>query len=195
MNLRTILLILATAVVALFLLWLPRDADSPETEIEDSTQVLPDFTAENLVTRIYDPSGRMSHRIEASKMSHFTAQNRTELKKPVYASFLPELPSTAGNLWQISASEGEFFRDQRLELFNSVLITNLSEVGYIQNIETEALQIDIPKREMTSSHPVQITGPQINIMGIGFRVDLESQQLELIEHVESIYYPSVINRD
>ncbi|RTE86350.1 MULTISPECIES: LPS export ABC transporter periplasmic protein LptC [Gammaproteobacteria] len=195
MNLRTILLILAISIVAIFLLWQPQREQVIEEESQASEQLVPDFIAENLETRIYDQTGRLSHRIQAQEMSHYIQQNRTELIQPIYTSYLRELSASTGNLWQISAELGEFLDDERLELMNSVQISNLSQMGYIQNIETQALQIDIPKREMTSSEPVQITGPQINIKGIGFRVDLESQQLELIEHVESIYYPSAITRD
>ncbi|CUS47429.1 MAG: lipopolysaccharide export system permease component LptC [Idiomarinaceae bacterium HL-53] len=194
MNLRTILLIIAIALVATYLLWQPRSTDDDSLQPETVEQILPDFTAENLVSRLYETDGALAHRIRASRMSHFSQQGLTELIEPVYLSYLRDLPENAGNLWQISAQTGSFFEGETLELIDHVNVTNLSEIGYIDNITTEYLKIDLVKQEMVTDQPVLIEGPQFTIRGIGIRVDLESQQLELIEHVETIYYPRGIQR-
>lgn len=190
MNKRTLLLISLLALIALLVLWQPwqQEQETPvQIELEQQT---PDFTAENLVTRIYEPNGRLSHRIRAAHMAHFSQQNLTELTLPVYITNIENQPEGTTELWQVKASEGRFYNDDKLELITKVELTNLSNIGYIRNINTDYLAIDLKTQQMYTESPVIISGPQFLIRGIGLTVDIESQQLELVQHVETIFYPN-----
>ncbi|WP_113907050.1 LPS export ABC transporter periplasmic protein LptC [Aliidiomarina celeris] len=189
MNLRTLLLSLALVIGAILLLWRPFAPDQEQISTPELVQRIPDFTAENLVTRIFESDGRLSHQIRAEEMSHFSDIQLTELVKPTYTSHLIGVPEQAGELWQIEAELGRFINEEKLELIEHVEVTNLSEIGYIRTIETEYLAIDLIHQRMLTDAEVLISGPQFFIRGIGMRVDLVSQQLELIEHVETIYHP------
>lgn len=190
MNQRTLFLIALLALVAVLVLWQPwQQAEEVPVQAE-SEQQIPDFTAENLVTRIFESNGRLSHRIRAEHMAHYSQQKLTELTAPVYISHLENQPEGTGELWQVKARTGRFYNDEKLELMSNVEVTNLSNTGYIRNIETDYLAIDLISQKMYTESAVVISGPQFQIRGVGLTVDLESQQLELIQHVETVYYPS-----
>ncbi len=190
MNKRTLLLIGLFALIAVLVLWQPWQSKTPALEQSATEQLIPDFTAENLVTRIFESNGRLSHRIRAAHMAHFSQQKITELLEPVYITHLESLSEGASELWQVQASTGRFYNDEKLELITKVEVTNLSNIGYIRNISTDYLAIDLNTQQMYTESAVTISGPQFLIRGIGLTVDIESQQMELIQHVETIYYPN-----
>ncbi|MCC5855830.1 MAG: LPS export ABC transporter periplasmic protein LptC [Idiomarina sp.] len=195
MNFRTWLIILLVGLTAVLLLWQPWDEQPDVISDIGTEQQIPDFTAEGLVTRIYESDGMLTHQIRAEHMAYFGQLRLTELQAPVYISNLRDMPVGAGELWQVKARKGRFINEEKLELIDDVEITNLSEIGYIRNISTDYLAINIVTQEMYTDSAVLITGPQFIVRGIGLRVNLETQQLELIEHVRTTYYPNNLVRE
>lgn len=189
MNQRTLFVIALIGCLAIILLWQPWQRSTPAPDVQVTEHTLPDFTAENLVTRIFAPNGRLLHRIHASYMAHFSQQNLTELQEPVYITQLENQPESAGETWQVKANQGRFYNEEKLELLTQVEVTNLSNIGYIQQIETDYLAIDLQTQQMYTDAAVIIRGSQFLVRGIGLVADLETHQLELKQHVETIYYP------
>ncbi|WP_185960715.1 LPS export ABC transporter periplasmic protein LptC [Aliidiomarina halalkaliphila] len=192
MNRRSIILVALFLLGATFILWLAMDSDSDDVEPALIEQQIPDFTARGLETRIFESDGRLSHQIRAERMAHFSLFRLTELESPVYTSYLSDEQvniEEAGAVWQITARVGRLYEDVRLELEESIKIVNQSDVGYIEQIDTEYLAIDLQNRTMHTEAPVTIRGDRFIVRGEGMRIDLEAQQLELIHHVETIFYP------
>nr|WP_231699843.1 LPS export ABC transporter periplasmic protein LptC [Aliidiomarina indica] len=168
------------------------DSDTDDIVRPGVEQQIPDFTARGLETRIFESDGRLSHQIRADRMAHFSLLRLTELELPVYISYLSDEQvnvEDAGAVWQITARTGRLYDDIRLELEESIKIVNQSDVGYIEQIETEYLAIDLQHRTMHTEASVTIRGDRFIVHGEGMRVDLDAQQLELIHHVETIFYP------
>ncbi|RUO33451.1 LPS export ABC transporter periplasmic protein LptC [Aliidiomarina sanyensis] len=192
MNRRSLVLIIVFLLTAVLVLWSVTERKPPEDFDETPEQLIPDFTARGLETRIFESDGRLSHQIRADRMAHFSLLGRTELDSPVYISYLSDEQvniEEAGAIWQITAVSGRFYENELLELEEQVTILNLSDSGYIEQIETEFLAIDLQTRTMQTDEAVTIRGPRFIVRGEGMRVDLEAQQLELIKHVETIFYP------
>ncbi|EGN74876.1 hypothetical protein A28LD_1893 [Idiomarina sp. A28L] len=192
MNRRSIFIILLVAFVATIILWGAFDDEEAIESGQRSEKLIPDFTATGLETRVFESDGRLAQQIRAEHMAHFSALNLTELEKAVYITYLDESAvdsSETGSVWEVSADKGRYYEGERLELESNVLIINRSNTGYIDEIKTDFISIDLQNRIMHTDSPVTIQGPQFTINGNGMRVDLEVQQLELIDHVETIYYP------
>lgn len=192
MNRRTLILLIILAIVCVGVLWYSGERDSTQVGDRDDLQLIPDFTAYGLATRVFESDGRLAHQIRATRMAHFSAIRLTELEEPVYTTFLSERSvnvQETGAEWQISARYGRFYEDERLELTDAVAIVNRSGIGYIEEITTDNLAIDLQTGIMQTDAPVTLRGPQFYVHGVGMRIDLEAQQLEIIEHVETIYYP------
>lgn len=192
MNRRTLILLIILALVSAGVLWYSSERESTQVTGHDDLQLIPDFTAYGLATRVFEADGRLAHQIRATRMAHYSAIRLTELEEPIYTTFLSERSvnvQETGAEWQISAQFGRFYEDERLELTDDVAIVNRSGIGYIHEIITDNLAIDLQSGIMHTDAPVTLRGPQFYVHGIGMRIDLEAQQLEIIEHVETIYYP------
>lgn len=189
MNTRTLYIVLGIALLVWLVLWQPWRAASPLSTTSGSTQHMPDFIAENLVSKIFSAEGTLIHRIEAERMAHFNLSQRTELTAPKYSAFLEESSENFGNLWEVTSETGILYNDEQLTLENKVLIQNISGVGYFEKVETDFLTIDLTTQSMYSERPVILTGPQFTVKGIGFKLNIETQQLELDQHVETVFYP------
>lgn len=191
MNQRTLFIIGLVAIIATLVLWQPWQSEQVAPSSDTPRQVMPDFTAENLVSQVFDAKGQLTHRIQASQMAHFSQRKLTELESPIYATYLNSVgDEDTAELWQVTAIEGRLYDDEKLELIAEVEVTNLSGIGYIRHIELSDLTIDLVSQTMFSESPVIISGPQFTIRGIGLKIDIETQQLELNKHVETIYYPA-----
>ncbi|MCH8501251.1 MAG: LPS export ABC transporter periplasmic protein LptC [Aliidiomarina sp.] len=192
MNKRSLVLLVLFACVSAGLLWYSFDREEPIVIDSSDSQLIPDFTAFGLSTRVFESDGRLAHQIQAERMAHFSTIRLTELEQPVYTTFLSEHSvniQETGAVWEISARHGRFFEDERLELIDNVSIVNRSGIGYIEEIRTDYLEIDLQTGIMQTDQAVTLRGPQFNVEGVGMRVNLEAQQLEIINHVETIYYP------
>jgi len=191
-NRRSIVIILLLALIAAIILWNAFDDEETIELDQNSEALIPDFTATGLETRVFESDGRLAQQIRADHMAHFSALNLTNLENPVYITYLDELavnPAETGSIWEVSANTGRYYEGERLELEDNVLVLNLSNTGYIDEIRTDFIYIDLQNRTMHTDSPVTIEGTQFIVNGNGMRVDLEAQQLELIHHVETIYYP------
>ncbi|MFU8784390.1 LPS export ABC transporter periplasmic protein LptC [Aliidiomarina sp.] len=192
MNRRSLIILAIVAAAIGIFLWNvfhePERADTGDA----SEQLIPDFTAIGLETKVFESDGRLAQQIRAERMAHFSALNLTELTNPQYVNFLPEERANAnetGTIWEVSADHGRYYEGERLELEANVIILNRSNTGYINEITTDFINIDLPTRTMHTDAAVVIQGQQFTVRGNGMRVDLEAQQMELIHHVETIYRP------
>lgn len=188
MNWRIGFILGCIGVALLFLFWRPFSG-SPEDDLGlDPNELRPDFVAEGLFTRIFNPQGELQHRIESTRMAHFSIIGLTELADPVYITTIIN-DSGQPELWQLRADKGSYYDDERLILEDNVRITNEDGQSFVQAMETEYLTINTLTQVITTDRPVLIYGPQFEIRGQGMRANLEAQQLELTEHVQTIYHP------
>lgn len=189
MNWRVTLILGLIAITLLVLFWRPFSDTDIDTPSIDPNELQPDFIAEGLFTRIFDGDGQLQQRIESTRMAHYSVIGLTELVSPVYISSIQRSDEQA-EVWQVRADHGRYYDDDRLLLEDNVRITNEDESSYIRAIETDYLVINTVSREITTDHPVRIYGPQFEVQGQGMRANLESQQLELTDHVQTIYAPA-----
>ncbi|MGX5913152.1 LPS export ABC transporter periplasmic protein LptC [Aliidiomarina sp. Khilg15.8] len=188
MNWRIALILSTLAVVLVLLFWRPFADKEEDQPLLDTEQLQPDFIAEGLFTRIFSAEGDLQHRIESTRMAHYSVIGLTELTQPTYRSTIT-LSNGSTEQWHVRADKGSYFDDDRLLLEDNVRITNEDGRSYIQAIETDSLTIDTLTQVISTDDMVLIYGPQFEVSGQGMRANLESQQLELSQHVQTIYYP------
>lgn len=188
MNWRVGFILGAIAVALLLLFWRPFSSTEVRQDGLDRSELQPDFVAEGLFTRIFNPEGELQHRIESTRMAHYSVIGLTELTRPIYITTIVDSDGDS-QVWQLRADKGSYYNDERLVLEDNVRITNEGGESFVQVMETEYLLIHLATQEITTDQPVLIYGPQFEIRGRGLRANLEAQQLELTEHVQTTYYP------
>lgn len=188
MNWRIWTILAAIGVALVLLFWRPFSGPAPTSDLFDPSELQPDFVAEGLFTKLFNPAGELQHRIESRRMAHFSVIGLTELSEPKYITTLTDSDGQV-QVWQLVADSGRYHNDERLELLDNVRITNVQGNAFINAIETDYLMIHLDTQDITTDHPVLAHGPQFEVRGQGLRANLEAQQLELINHVQTTYYP------
>lgn len=146
----------------------------------------PNYQARNMKSVFYAETGSVNHEVFANVMEHYEMLGFTLFEQPEYTIFTDETDSP----WQINANEGTLYGDERIELEQNVLIRSLNQRDFVQVISTSYVEIDLIKKTAQSNQPVQIRGEDYVISGNGFKVNLLTRKLELIDHVETIYQQS-----
>ena len=184
---RVTLCIIVLFVLALALSlpgWLAKEELKVDSQTEEAW--VPNYQANNMHSTLYNKLGQINHQVFAQKMENFDLLGFTLFKQPNYLLFAQSL-----NPWKIDAQEGTLYEDQRIQFENDVEITSLDEQAYIRVIRTNFVEVDLAEKTMYSDQPVEIIGPNYVINSNGFTASLETQRYELLDHVKTVYQPSV----
>ncbi|WP_299080102.1 LPS export ABC transporter periplasmic protein LptC [uncultured Paraglaciecola sp.] len=178
----TILFILALALSLPG--WLAEEEVNLESPTEDAW--IPNYQATKMRSTLYDKFGQINHQVFAQQMESFDLLGFTLFKQPNYLLFAQSL-----HPWKVDAQEGTLYDDQRIQFENNVEITSLDTKGYIQVIRTHFVEVNLTDKTIYSDQAVEIVGPNYVISSNGFTASLETQRYELLDHVKTVYHPSI----
>jgi lipopolysaccharide export system protein LptC len=184
---RVTLCIIVLFVIALALSlpgWLSKEEVMVDSQTEEAW--VPNYQASKMRSTLYDKLGQINHQVFAQKMENFDLLGFTLFKQPNYLLF-----AQSQHPWKVDAQEGTLYEDQRIQFETDVEITSLDEQGYIQVIRTNFVEVNLAEKTMYSDQPVEIIGPNYVINSNGFTASLETQKYELLDHVKTVYQPSV----
>ncbi|MEW9799034.1 LPS export ABC transporter periplasmic protein LptC [Alteromonas sp. CYL-A6] len=145
----------------------------------------PAYRATNLMTTIYDEDGNLNHQVFAARMEHYDQLGFVLFSRPRYTVYTGEGQSP----WLVTAKEGTLYNNDVIQLDSDVTISSQANDNFVQTIRTEFIEINLDSKKMTSDQPVEIMGSRYVISSNGFKADLQSQQYELIDHVQTVYSP------
>jgi lipopolysaccharide export system protein LptC len=169
-------------------LGLPSWLSDEEVEVDSQTEEawIPNYQASKMRSTLYDKLGKINHQVFAQKMESFDLLGFTLFKQPSYLLFAQSM-----HPWKVEAQEGTLYEDQRIQFENDVEITSLDEQGYVQVIRTHFVEVNLADKTMYSDQAVEIVGPNYVINSNGFSASLETQKYELLDHVKTVYQPSM----
>jgi len=143
----------------------------------------PEFIAENLNSDIYKASGALSYNVEAQRMEHYAQLEVTHFEYPRYTLY----PRNNKPTWQISANEGTLYNNNRVKLANRVRLIATDKESLIQEVHGKNLEMDLKTNIISSEQTILILGKGFTMYGSGLIVDLNTTQMTLTEHVQTIY--------
>lgn len=182
---------LRLSIVILFvlalLMYLPTWMEEAPTEekAEQIGTLRPAYRAKNLTTTLYNEQGKLNHRVFATNMEHYDQLGFVLFTRPEYTLYTDD----ASAPWLVTAREGTLYNNDTIQLDSDVEIVNQSRDDFVETIQTEFIEINLDSKKMTSDQPVIIRGLQYVINSNGFNADLQTQQYELIDHVQTVYSP------
>lgn len=186
MNRITIsILLLFILVLAIYAPgWLsPEEEETPSLQ-DEATR--PNYQARNMRSTFYNEKGEINHLVYAQKMEHYQLLGFTLFEMPQYTIFV----ANQSQPWQLDAEEGTLYDSDIIRLERDVEIRTLDEQGFVQTIRTEFLEVNLNDKTMMSDQTVEILGQNFVINSNGFTADLETQQYELKDHVQTVYAPN-----
>lgn len=175
----SILVALATFIYVQ-VLWQSNEENKPQAI---NNEITPDFIAEQLDSSIYDQQGKLSHNITAERMEHYNKLAVTHFEQPKYTVH----PKNNNATWQLSANEGVLDHNNRLRLENRVLLKAADKNSLIQEIHGKYFELDLNSNIISSNQTIMIVGNGFTMYGSGLIIDLNTTQMTLTEHVQTIY--------
>jgi lipopolysaccharide export system protein LptC len=164
--------------------WLAKEEVAVDSQTEEAW--VPNYQASKMRSTLYDKLGQINHQVFALKMENFDLLGFTLFKQPSYLLFAQSL-----HPWKVEAQEGTLYEDQRIQFETDVEIISLDEQGYVQIIRTNFVEVNLTEKTMYSDQAVEIVGPNYVINSNGFTASLETQRYELLDHVKTVYQPSL----
>lgn len=163
--------------------WYTPEQDNVKA-IED--ELTPDFIAETLQSDIYAPNGKLSHQVNAQRMEHYTEFSFTHFEFPEYTLY----SKNSKKPWRITAAEGTLYSNNRVILENRVTLKAMDEDSLIKEIHCKYLELDLNTNIISSDQTIMVQGKDFTMYGSGLIVDLNTTQMTLTEHVQTIYKKS-----
>jgi lipopolysaccharide export system protein LptC len=148
-----------------------------------NTELNPDFIAETLKTRLYGKDGLLSLEVKAQRMEHYGDLDFTHFEYPKYTLY----PKNQQSTWQLTANEATLQDDNRIILETRVLLKAADKNSLIQEIHCKYLELDLNTNILSSNQTIMVKGKDFTMYGSGLIVDLNTTQMTLTEHVQTIY--------
>ncbi|GHE93136.1 LPS export ABC transporter periplasmic protein LptC [Thalassotalea profundi] len=154
-----------------------------KTEQVITDAMTPDFIAESLNSDIYNASGDLTYIINAQRMEHYSALSVTHFEFPKYTLYTKNSETP----WKLNANEGTLYSNNRVRLENRVTLTATDQSSLIQKIHGRYLELDLNTNIISTEQTIMIEGKDFTIYGSGLIVDLNTKQMTLTEHVQTIF--------
>ncbi len=115
--------------------------------------------------------------LEASSAVYFKNENIVLFDK-VKATFFGKNQ----DIYYLKGEKGKFnTQTKAIEVFDGVRLD--SSNGY--HLRTKSLRYQAEKKELTTSDPVDMSGPQLQVKGIGLVVELDNQRFRVLNQVST----------
>jgi lipopolysaccharide export system protein LptC len=174
------LLFLLALISYLFLDWQEQQT-KPQADTE--MELIPDYVAQRLTSKIYNENGKLSHKVSANRMEHYELLDFTHFEFPIYTLY----PERGELPWQISANEAVLYSNNKIVLEDRVLLKATDINSPIREIHCKYLEMDLTANIITSDQAIIIQGSDFTMYGSGLEVDLNSSTMKLKQHVQTVY--------
>lgn len=146
-------------------------------------ELTPEFIAENLSSDIFNENGELSYMIKADRMEHYSALAITYFEQPKYTLH----PRNHTLPWKMSANEATLYDNNRVILKNNVKLIATDPTSLIKEIHGKNLELNLDKNIISSKQKILVLGQGFTIHGSGLIVDLNTTQMTLNEHAQTIF--------
>lgn len=158
-------------------------SDKNEQEGIINNELTPDFIAETLKSKSYTEEGKLSYTIEADRMEHYDRLSLTHFELPNYILY----PKNSNEPWNLTAKEATLHKNNRVILNKRVRLKATDKESLIEEIHCKYLELDLNTNIISSEQTVLIIGKNFTTYGSGLIIDLNTKQMTLTEHVQTIY--------
>lgn len=183
-NMTLGLLLIAAAALSLWSIWLTRQS-SPTHPISSNR---PDAFMEDVTALIINKEGKPVLKVVAPKMTHYPADDSTDINTPTITVFRKESP----NPWFINANHAKTIQGiQQINFWENVVIHHPADKrNPLTTMHTNSLTVFPEKQIAETQEPVVIKQPASTIHAIGMLANLNDATVRLLSQAREDYVPN-----
>ncbi|HEY7905885.1 MAG TPA: LPS export ABC transporter periplasmic protein LptC [Wenzhouxiangella sp.] len=167
---------LALVIVFVIRWWMPSDRTIRSAPTLPDTQF--DYTLSDFRSEFFNTEGALEWVIEAPELVHDSKTKVATIQSPV----IRIEPSI--NAWEARANQGTIYRNEdEIVLMGDVVIRQPFGAGE-RVIQTQRLHHDRRQRTISTNNTVEITQPGGWLEAGGVRIDLDTDTMEFLDHVQ-----------
>lgn len=177
--------ILFAAILAFISYWVQVSVENESEKRGNKLSNSPDYFLTNFKTTQTESDGSIRFILLANEMVHFTKDDTTRLKKPLFISYKNNLPSS-----QIEGGVGLVSTDgEEVQIIDNVKVARLeTETKPKMELFTDQLTVLPHKDQAFTKRPVRITqDPKTVGNAIGMKYDKKNGIITLLEKVRVHY--------
>ncbi len=177
--------ILFAAILAFISYWVQVSVENESEKRGNKLSNSPDYFLTNFKTTQTESDGSIRFILLANEMVHFTKDDTTRLKKPLFISYKNNLPSS-----QIEGGVGLVSSDgEEVQIIDNVKVARLeTETKPKMELFTDQLTVLPHKDQAFTKRPVRITqDPKTVVNAIGMKYDKKNGIITLLEKVRVHY--------
>ena len=177
--------ILFAAILAFISYWVQVSVENESEKRGNKLSNSPDYFLTNFKTTQTESDGSIRFILLANEMVHFTKDDTTRLKKPLFISYKNNLPSS-----QIEGGVGFVSTDgEEVQIIDNVKVARLeTETKPKMELFTDQLTVLPHKDQAFTKRPVRITqDPKTVVNAIGMKYDKKNGIITLLEKVRVHY--------
>ena len=177
--------ILFAAILAFISYWVQVSVENESEKRGNKLSNSPDYFLTNFKTTQTESDGSIRFILSANEMVHFTKDDTTRLKKPLFISYKNNLPSS-----QIEGGVGFVSTDgEEVQIIDNVKVARLeTETKPKMELFTDQLTVLPHKDQAFTKRPVRITqDPKTVVNAIGMKYDKKNGIITLLEKVRVHY--------
>lgn len=143
-----------------------------------------DYYMEGVESWQFDSEGRRQHSLQALRIEHFSASQRSLMQAPRIRVHRP-----GDGDWLVSAETAEGrHADNLFSLQTAVVLERAAAEGVVPlRMETETLRLNPQTRQADTDAAVRFASDRGQMTATGLRADLASERLQLLHKVHARY--------
>ena len=180
--------VLGAVVFALGSFWLLELANKSAEEINASKQVNdPDYFVTNFSVVRMDLQGKPSYIVSGTKLTHYPADDSSDIDHPFVRKISPDLPPLNMNAELAHIDQG----NTRLQLYRNVVIDRVaSPKAQNMTLKTEALTVFPDEERMETAVPVDMLLGTSHVTGVGMKANNATSVVDVQQNLRIVYPPA-----
>ncbi|AJR00744.1 MULTISPECIES: LPS export ABC transporter periplasmic protein LptC [Hafnia] len=175
--------ILLLTIIALALIgWNLTENDSDTSQVAVNNQE-PTYRSQHTLTVVYDPTGKLSYKLVAEDVQHFSADKTSWFTHPVLTTYDQDTLPT----WSIRADKAKLTDDRMLYLYGNVEVNSLTTTSQLERITTDNAQVNLVTQDVSSDDEVTLYGSNFTSHGLKMRGNMREKTARLIDKVKTYY--------
>ncbi|PVZ84909.1 LPS export ABC transporter periplasmic protein LptC [Serratia sp. S1B] len=178
LGITLILLVIVLALIG----WNMTDVNHDGVTMPINNQ-MPTYQSQHTVTVVYSPTGKLSYKLVAEEVKHYTDGEVSWFTQPVMTLFDTNALAT----WSVRADRAKLTKDRMLYLYGNVEVNSLTTTSQLEKIKTDNAQINLITQDVSSDDEVTLFGASFTSNGMRMRGNLRDKTAELIDKVKTNY--------